>query len=850
MDAGSERHTIGFRLAAVADRIPDHIAITERGARVSFAQLDASATAIARHILSAARDRPGLVCLLFENKIPAVAAVLAAGRCGRAYVPLDAGDPDERLRFILYDSEPVVLVTEEALLERARAVAPGGCAIIDVARPESEANARVIPGVAADALAYVFYTSGSTGQPKGVSQTHQNLLFFADAYARTLHIGVADRLTFLFSLSFGAANMDIFGGMLNGGTLCAYDMRREGIPFLADWLDHERITVLHAVPTVFRELMTSLARHRKLAHLRAIDLGGEALFDSDVGLFRQHTAESCIFVNHLAATEAHVIAQHVVDHNSTLAPGILPVGRSPEGLRVLIRRNDGSEADSNEVGELVVSSPHVSPGYWGRPDLNVAAFSTDPLDPDSRLYFTRDLGRIDEEGNLYFLGRSGSRVKIRGHTVDLTEVEAALSACPGVTKAAVLAVNGELQAEPERLVAYLAVLREVERNPAVMRRRLATRLPSYMLPTGYVFLDALPLTASGKINRKVLAAMKPPSVMQAGEIELPRDDLERSIAGIFQQMLKLAPIGRDDDFFVLGGDSLSLVELQTRLRDTFGASLADLNEDITVARIAMAIRRNRATVPTAEQAIPVLIPLRRHGSRPPLFLVHGRLGQALVSTHFLNLLGADQPVWAFQARGLDGLQEPRSTIDAMAEDYLVEMRRQRSQGPYFLGGLCAGALVAVAMANRLREAGEPMLPLLLLDPPDRPFPMPDTQVTDERLLARLKRRKRLGRINGPIEDAAYASASVRTARAFEHAIRSSEPQTYDGAVCMLSTRDRIAGIDSSRLRKIFTGPIERFEVAGAHSELLDVYNASFAEALARCLTVIYESADQHLRRVR
>ncbi len=333
--------SIGGRLARIAERLTRRIAIVEGEVRVSYGQLDTAATAIAQRIQTAQGARPGFVCLLFENKIPAIEAIFGASKCGRAYVPLDAGDPDERLRFILQDSEPVALITERNLLERARALAPPGCVVIDIERPDIEAAADPLPDVGGETLANLYYTSGSTGTPKGVCQTHQNVLFFADAYANTLRIGEADRLSLLYTLSFSASMMDIFSGLLNGATLCAYDVRRGGIASLAEWLDRERITVLHAVPTVFRGLFSTLAPQRKLEHLRAIDLGGETVFDSDVELFRRHTLERCILVNHLAATEANVIAQHVVEHQSPLAAeGILPVGRSPRGLTVQQRSRE------------------------------------------------------------------------------------------------------------------------------------------------------------------------------------------------------------------------------------------------------------------------------------------------------------------------------------------------------------------------------------------------------------------------------------------------------------------------------------------------------------------------------
>ncbi len=259
-------------------------------------------------------------------------------------------------------------MTEPALFERARALAPSDCAVIEVTARDAGGAEVEIDNASADSPAYLFYTSGSTGQPKGVIQTHRNLLFFADAYARMLEIGHTDRLSLLYSLNFSAANMDIFGGMLKGATLCAYDMRSDGLSNLADWLDRERITVLHAVPTVFRGLFGALAPERKLSHLRAIDLGGEAVFDSDVELFRRHTGDRCFLVNHLAATEASVIAQHRIAHDAaTRADGILPVGRSPDGVRVSIRRDDESAAEPGEVGEIVVVSRAREPRLLATP---------------------------------------------------------------------------------------------------------------------------------------------------------------------------------------------------------------------------------------------------------------------------------------------------------------------------------------------------------------------------------------------------------------------------------------------------------------------------------------------------
>ncbi len=835
--------TIGARLSAVAARIPDRTAIVEHDSRTSFRQLDTAATTIAWRLSQTCGGEFGRVGLFFERKGRAIEAIFGAGRAGQPYVLIDANDPAERLRLILEDSAPVALLTESALLGRAQEIAPEGCPVFDAAALEPAPDRCSLPEVSTDALVYLCYTSGCTGRPKGVTQTHGNLLFFADAYARALRIGDTDRASLLYTLSFNASNMDIFGSLLCGATLCACDPRREGLARLADWLDRERVTVLHTVPTLFRELAGRLAPGRVLPHLRLIDLGGEAMFASDVALFQAHTLEHCVLVNQLASTEVGIIAQHVVGHRQPAAPGsIVAVGRPPDGVQLWIRRDDGKLAGVNEVGEVMIRSAHVSPGYWRQASLDATAFSGDPHEPSSRQFASGDLGRIDEAGKLFFLGRKGSRVKVRGHTVDLMEVEAAIASCPGVGKTAVLASEPEAGADSARLVAYVAVQDVDERNPALLRRQLGARIPEYMLPAAFVFLDALPATPSGKIDRRALAAMGSVAAEGQREVALPRDDIEREVATIFAQLLQLAPIDRQDDFFLLGGDSLLSVELQAQLGSAFGVRLDNLHEHATVAGIAAEITRRALARVNAAIAAPVLIPLWRQGSAPPLFLVHGRHGQAFVSPHFMRLLGDDQPVWVFQARGLDATEEPHRTVEAMADEYLNEMQRQQPEGPYFLGALCAGAYVALAMARTLRDAGKRVLPLLLLDPPDGVQGEGYAQMQEEQFIAKMRARRALGRTAGPVEDPAYMQAVIRVAKAFEAAIACHQPQPYDGPVYMLASRQRIERTDPAAWRKILTGRLKRYEVGTTHAQALDPRNPVFASYLLRCVGLIREAA--------
>jgi amino acid adenylation domain-containing protein len=835
----SMNQSVGACFAQVVARFPRKAAIEYEGVTVSYSELDAAANAVARRLLAGALRSPAHVALLFDNRIAAITAIMGVLKAGHAYVPLDSADPDERARFILRDCEPGVVITDDAHLARAQRLLTGECRLINIDRPGPAVPEAPLPAVSPETPAYVFYTSGSTGQPKGVCQNHRNLLYFAGCYGSALRLTDQDRLSLLYSLSFSAANMDIYGGLLNGATICAYDIRRHGIAPLADWLDKERITVLHTVPTVFRQLTKTLDPHRGFGGIRAVDLGGETVFASDVPLFRRHFKDDCLLVNHLAATEASVIAQYVVDRNQAADGGdMLPVGRSPEGVRVRIRRPDGAEAAVDEVGEIVVSSPFISPGYWRRPELNAAAFSAHPDQPGWRVYRTGDMGRLTPDGNLLFLGRTGTRVKIRGQSVDLTEVEAALRQCVSVRDAAVTADQRDDQPEADRMVAYVVAAPTAGRDPKIIRRELAERLPQYMLPSAYVFLDALPQTATGKIDKRALPAVQAVPDRRGGDFQPPRDDLEKQIASVFETILKYAPVGRTDDFFLIGGDSLSGMELKIHLTNIFGNNVPELFEDATVAGVADAMRRLASRPAGDARLMPVLRPLREKGGAPILFLVHGRQGQAFVSPRFLELLGEDQPVYVFQARGVDGIQAPHTTIEAMARDYVEAMRSVQAKGPYFLGALCVGGYVAIEMARVLRGLGEQVCPLLLIDTPAPPFSAHVARTLLNTLGSLLKRFHEQGKIDFDFKDPNRRKGARRVAVTFQNALFQYKPKPYARPVFLLASRYRLSAAgwgNSKTLKAHFSGDIRLFEVAGKHNEMLDTHNEDFVRYLAQCL---------------
>jgi amino acid adenylation domain-containing protein len=834
--------TIATRVARFAQQSPENLALVDGDLRVTYAMLDAEVSALARRIVALGAAPGGRVALLFHDKMAAVRSIVATARSGHAYVPLDPADPEERLRFMLADSAPLALLTDASLLDRSRALVPAGCVVLDVAARDDAGVERALPDVDGDSTAHLFYTSGSTGQAKGVRQTHRNQLFFVDTYQRTTGIGPGDRISLMYSLSFAAGIAGIYRGLALGGTLCAYDLKRDGIQGLALWLDRDRIAMLHTFPKVFRELAGPLPAQRVFPHLRIVHLGGESLFAGDVELFRRHTPPQCRLVHQLSASEIGTIASNVIDHATVIdAGGVVSVGRPIPGVRLEVRRDDGSLAPIGEAGEVVACSRHLSPGYWNRPDLDARAFGDDPQDAGGRCYRTGDLGRLDDDGRLHFLGRMGSRVKIRGYTIDLAEVDAALAAWPHATGVVAAAESDDADATAARIIAYVEPRTGAPRDAAAVKRFVAGKLPLHMLPAEVRFVAALPRTAGGKLDRRRLAeAERLPA--SAGAAAAPRDAMQAAVAHVFAQLLKIEGVGPDDDFFLLGGDSLMAAELQARIRETFGVHVDHLHRDATVAAVAAGIRQSLARSPARTRAMPLLVPLWQHGRATPLFMVHGRHGQAYVSPHFMKLLGDDQPVWVSQARGLDGTSEPHATIEAMVDDYVAEVRKVRPHGPYFLGGLCVGGFIAAAMARALADAGETVLPLLMLDPPIRVRGRTEAHADPAHVAGKMRARHAAGKLSGPMDDPQYLEASVRTAAAFNDAVARYTPTPYAGDVYVLSSRHRMQLTDPMDLRAVFTGRVKRYEVGNAHGDALDPRNPVFASTLKRCIGLIHEAA--------
>jgi acyl-coenzyme A synthetase/AMP-(fatty) acid ligase/acyl carrier protein len=440
-----------------------------------------------------------------------------------------------------------------------------------------------------DSMGAILYTSGSTGQPKGVVLAHLNLLGGAMSSGASSSICPDDRITLLASYAFGGSLFSVFGSLLNAAAVLPFDVRRQGIDALPDWLAREEITIYYSVPTVFRNLGVPSAGKGRFPTIRLVCLGGETILRRDLDLHKQYFPDDCLLRLGMGMTEAGGVARIFLNKESEVEGSVMPAGYPVAGVEVLLLDEEGNEVPCGEVGEIVVKSPYLARGYWRKPELTKARFRSDPQGSDLRVYYTGDLGHRAPDGCLYHRGRADFQVKVRGHRVELSEVETALLEIPQVKEGAVRAI--EQDDGTSALAAYVVP----QGNPAPtvtdLRAELTARLPNHMMPSAFVLMDAMPRTATGKVDRLALPEPDGSRPPLAAAFVAPRTPIEEAVADVWSRLLGVAPIGVLDSFFDLGGHSLLATQMISRLRDQFDVELplADFFASPTAERVALAV---------------------------------------------------------------------------------------------------------------------------------------------------------------------------------------------------------------------------------------------------------------------
>ena len=582
--AGAVEQSVPQRFVEQARRYPERLAVRTRATALTYGQLDAMANRIAHAILKARGPEPEPIGLMFGHGASVIAAMLGVLKAGKLYVPLDPSYPRQRHEQTLADSGTALLLTETRHLAGARELARDALGVMNVDTIDAPGTS---PGVfsGSRSLAVVFYTSGSTGQPKGVMHQHRSVLHETMHYTNSGGFGVDDRFLLVSSVAFGDSIRTIYGALLNGASLYPFDVRSEGLAPLADWLREHAITIYRSVPTTFRHFVASLKGGEDFPAMRLIYLGGETVQKTDVELYKRHFPRHCILVNRLGTTEAFTFRTYFVDHDTSIDGEVVPAGYAVADKDVLVLDEDGTPLEPGAVGEIAVRSRYMFAGRWRRQDLNSAALLADTGDSEPKTYRTGDLGRLQPDGCLEHLGRKDFQLKIRGHRIEAADVEAALLADDTVSEAVAMARR---RRGDDILVAYIVPAHAPSFDAAALRRRLASQLPASMVPSAYVVVNALPLLPNGKLDRRGLP--EPPATRPALDVPFlpPRNDVEAAIARIWSDLLDIDTIGVHDEFLDLGGDSLTAARVIARVSDRFAVNLPLrlLWEAPTVARMA------------------------------------------------------------------------------------------------------------------------------------------------------------------------------------------------------------------------------------------------------------------------
>ena len=585
------------RFEQLVSRYPQHVAVQTSETNWTYEELNRQANRVAHTLCGVLPDQttPVPVGLMCTMGAPMLAALIGILKTGHPYVPLEPNLPLSRLETIAADATLTTILCTPTTLENASSLRLRGYQIIPLDEEHlasEDTNPQI--AVSSDALAYLLYTSGTTGVPKGVLQTHRNVLHHIRTYTNNLKIGPHDRLTLLSSYSFDAAIMDIFGALLNGATLYPFNLLETGPEALSPWLAQQAITLYHSTPTVYRYWLKNLKPGDRFPSLRLIVLGGEEATRDDFEAYQRFFGPDCLFVNGLGPTESTLSLQFIGSHETRLLGQTVPVGYPVEDTQVVLLDDTGRV---NELhGEITLRSRHVALGYWQRTELTQYAFSGPPYPDGIRQYRTGDMGRYRSDGTLEFMGRKDAQIKLRGYRIELGEIESVLVQHSAIKNAVVLC--REDTPGDKQLVAYVVPTSELTLNPATFRQYLQNQLPDYMLPAAFVRLNDIPLRPNGKLDRQSLPVPKAVDRIQSTNYVAPRTVLQELLVEVWQEVLTIERIGIHDHFFDIGGHSLLAAQVIARLRQMLELDipLRSIFEHPTIAQLASVIDAQLANV--------------------------------------------------------------------------------------------------------------------------------------------------------------------------------------------------------------------------------------------------------------
>jgi amino acid adenylation domain-containing protein len=680
-----------------ASMAPDAIAITHGRTSLTYGDLNERANKLSRHLSGLGVLAGDLVGVCLDRSIDMVIALLAILKAGGVYVPLEPNHPPERMESIFRDITSRAVITVGRYAGRMPLGATRVCLDNEAAEIQGRPGGNACNHVDSGSAACVIYTSGSLGMPKGVYCSHRGVVRVA-VNTNYIEIKPGDTVVHASSPVFDATTFEIWGALLNGARVLIVDkeilLSNDGCTEL---LRRERATVMFITTALFN--LKAREAPSTFGSLRTLMFGGEVADPTSVKRVLE-LGRPRRLLHMYGPTENSVFSTFYEVFQVAEGVHSIPIGGNVSNSSSYILDGDLQPVPIGVKGEIFLSGDGVALGYIGQPDLTRSYFLPNPFEPGRTLYKTGDLAKFLPNGNIEFLGREDLQVKIRGFRVELGEIEAALTSHPSVKAAAVM-VEEDGEGKEKCLVAYVLPGSGVVVKPEELRAFMTRRLPNYMVPRSFVFIESMPLTPTGKIDRRRLPkpAVGRVEVETAGGL---MDDTESKLAIIFGRVLGAGAVGREDDFFELGGHSLLAVRLCSAIEHEFRVSLpvATLFRAPSVGLLARELKLREP------RGMGSLIPIRATGSRPKLFLVHSGDGEVRGYMRLVKALGEEQPVYGLRAEGLGEDMRLPTTVEEVASGYIREMRGVQSSGPYHIVGWCIGGVVAFEIAQQLMAQGE------------------------------------------------------------------------------------------------------------------------------------------------
>ncbi len=857
-----------------AEQFPDQLAVIgpEIDQALTYRDLNARANHLAHHLQLLGVRPEVLVGICLERSLAMVIAVLAVWKAGGAYVPLDPSYPQERLHFMLEDSQAAVLLKQEDIILDTPATTK--IVRLDDFPLTEESHDNIRSTVTPDNLVYITYTSGSTGKPKGIAMTHRAVANLISWHVATSTLSQGSRTLQFAPLSFDVSFQEMLATWCAGGTLVLLSEQERRDPLIMLELLKTR-----AIERLF--LPTAALQHLAIAGmqaqalptgLREVWVGGEQLrITREIrSLFSR--LEHCTLYNYYGPSECHAVTVAPLDQDVTKWAKLPSIGRAIPNTMIYILDEQQQPVPVGVPGEIYIGGNCVARGYLNRPELTQNKFIPDRFAGHlgSRLYCTGDLARYLPDGNIEFLGRNDSQVKIRGVRIEITEIESVIEQHEDVHTAVVIVRSGNIKS----LVAYVKPTEGRSLQVSDLRYYLRKRLPAYMVPSAFEVVEMIPLTPNGKVDRRALPEPRASNLRVEDQFVAPRNRLELQLAQIWSDVLEVHPVGIQQNFFELGGHSLAAVSLMSKLHQQLGISLplATLFQGPTIEELA-SIVCNHASLSSWSP----LVPIRTSGDQTPFFCIHPVGGNVLCYAALAYHLGPEQAFYGLQAFGLQDDQSPLRSIEEMATSYIEALQRVQPEGPYQLGGWSLGGVIAFEMAQQLLQGGHKVALLALIDstaprPGDRSVDA-DAQVTkdestkwvsafirdlsgfvgeelsngfneheeltiEERDLKLLKRAGEMHFI-APDDRVGRLDKLVSVFRTNLQAMYRYVPHRYDGCITVFRASEQDEqGIEDTTLgwQQYAIGGVESYTIPGNHYEIVtNPQVATLAAELSRCL---------------